>query len=294
VDKDVRLEVLDWGGSGRPVVLLAGWGNTAHIYDDFAPKLTAGYHVYGITRRGFGASSFSGWNYGADRLADDVIAVIDALKLNRPVLVGHSLAGQELSSIANRHPERVAGLVYLDAGYEYAFENGKGPSRDEFEAMKSKEPHPSPPSEPDLASFEMLQKWYVRTFGLAFPEGELHQIWDAGSDGHVGKVRNSQNAEMIFRGMRTYTDIPVPTLAIFAIPHRVGIWINESADPEVRKASKAYSVADVALTGKQVNAFDDGVPTAHVVRLKDADHFVFLSNEADVLRELRSFIKRLH
>lgn len=40
VDKDVRLEVLDWGGSGLPPVLLAGLGNNAHIFDSFAPKLT--------------------------------------------------------------------------------------------------------------------------------------------------------------------------------------------------------------------------------------------------------------
>jgi non-heme chloroperoxidase len=60
VDKDVRLEVLDWGGSGRPIVLLAGGGNTAHIFDSFAPKLTAHHHVYGITRRGFGANRSQG------------------------------------------------------------------------------------------------------------------------------------------------------------------------------------------------------------------------------------------
>src|SRR5215813_4190054 len=59
VDDGVRLEVLEWGGgSGRPVVFLAGGGNTAHVFDDFAPQLTAGHHVYGITRRGFGASGF--------------------------------------------------------------------------------------------------------------------------------------------------------------------------------------------------------------------------------------------
>ena len=45
VEPVVRLEVLDWGGTGRPVVLLAGNGNTAHICDDFAPKLTNAYHV---------------------------------------------------------------------------------------------------------------------------------------------------------------------------------------------------------------------------------------------------------
>ena len=35
VEKSVRLEVLDWGGSGRPLVLLAGGGDTAHVFDDF-------------------------------------------------------------------------------------------------------------------------------------------------------------------------------------------------------------------------------------------------------------------
>jgi pimeloyl-ACP methyl ester carboxylesterase len=53
----VRLEVLDWGGTGRSLVLLAGGGDTAHIFDDFAPKLTGDFHVYGITRRGFGELS---------------------------------------------------------------------------------------------------------------------------------------------------------------------------------------------------------------------------------------------
>ncbi len=57
VEKDIKLEVLDWGGTGRPLVLLTGLGNDAHVFDKFAPKLTEKYHVYGITRRGFGISS---------------------------------------------------------------------------------------------------------------------------------------------------------------------------------------------------------------------------------------------
>ena len=53
----VWLEALDWGGSGAPLVFLAGLGNTAHVFDDFAPQFTDSFHVIGITRRGFGASS---------------------------------------------------------------------------------------------------------------------------------------------------------------------------------------------------------------------------------------------
>src|SRR5262249_35719707 len=145
---------------GRPVVLLAGGGNTAHIYDEFAAKLTASYHVYGITRRGFGASGFSATDDPADCLGDDVVVVIDALKLNRPVLVGHSLAGVELSSVANRHPDRVAGLVYLEAAYSYAFDNGKG--ADVMEMQRLKAPQPPAPGSADLASFGAFTKYQER------------------------------------------------------------------------------------------------------------------------------------
>src|SRR5687767_15739605 len=84
VGQDLRLEVLDWGGTGRPLVLLAGGGDTAHVFDDFAPRLTSEFHVYGITRRGFGESRFAPLTSGGDTFGDDVIAVIDALKLESP------------------------------------------------------------------------------------------------------------------------------------------------------------------------------------------------------------------
>lgn len=115
VEPDVRLEVLDWGGKGRAVVFLPGLGDTAHVYDQLARKLAGAYHIYGITRRGFGASSVPKGGYTADRLADDVLHVLDAMKLEQPVLVGHSVAGEELSSVGARRSDRIAGLIYLDA-----------------------------------------------------------------------------------------------------------------------------------------------------------------------------------
>jgi hypothetical protein len=48
VDNNVTLEVLDLGGSGKPLVLVAGLGGTAHDFDRFAPRLTGVCHVYGI------------------------------------------------------------------------------------------------------------------------------------------------------------------------------------------------------------------------------------------------------
>ena len=295
VDKNVRLEVLDWGGSGKPLVLLAGGGDTAHVFDDFAPKLASGFHVYGITRRGFGESDFSAEGYGADRLGDDVLAVLDSLKLIRSVLVGHSLGGEELSSLSTRHPSRVAGLVYLEAGYPYAFDNGTGPTMKEFQDLKNLAPKAPPPSEsdPGLASFAALQQAGLRALGFTYPEGELRQRFTTTPDERVGKERDFPGDATMLEGMKKYADIPVPALAIFAIPHDQGKWVHDSTGPKVREAAKAYSAADLALTTRQAKVFEEGVPTAHVVRLRGADHYVYLSNEADVLRELKSFLSTL-
>jgi non-heme chloroperoxidase len=291
VDKNVRLEVLDWGGSGRPLVLLAGGGDTAHVFDDFAPKLTPSFHVYGITRRGFGQSGFSPEGWGADRLGDDALAVLDSLELKKPVLVGHSLGGEELSSVATRHPNRVAGLVYLEAGYPYAFDNGKGPSMKEFLDAKKLMPQAPPPSESDLAmaNFAALQQACLHALGFTYPEGELRQQYSTTPEGRVGKQRDFPGEAVMLEGMKKYADIPVPALVIFAIPHAPAKWVSDSADPKVREVAKAFDTAADALTAKQAKIFEEGVPTAHVVRLPGADHYVYLSNEADVLREMKSF-----
>lgn len=295
VEKTVKLEVLDWGGSGRSIVLLAGGGNTAHVFDDFAPKLTAHYHVYGITRRGFGASGYSGTANPADRLGNDVLAVIDSVNLRRPILVGHSIAGVELSSVANSRPERIAGLVYLDAAYSYAFDNGKGASIKEMQELHA--PQPPPPNESDLASFKALQRYYERVDGFPFPEAELRQQLECHSDGRVGKQREFPGGAMfmsLIAGTKKYTSIPVPALVIFANPHSLGAWVDNNTDPAVQKVASTYSTALAAFTQKQDEAVEKGVPTAHVITLHGANHYVFLSNEGDVLQAMRVFVNGLH
>ncbi|HEX6617438.1 MAG TPA: hypothetical protein VF046_14130, partial [Gemmatimonadales bacterium] len=57
VAPDVRLEVLDWGGQGPPLVFLSGLQDVAHGFDDFAPRFRDRHRVLAITRRGYGASS---------------------------------------------------------------------------------------------------------------------------------------------------------------------------------------------------------------------------------------------
>jgi non-heme chloroperoxidase len=288
IDRDVQLEVLDWGGSGRPIVLLAGLGGTAHDFDEFAPKLAATYHVYGVTRRGFGHSDTPPSGYDADTLGDDVLAVIDSLGLRRPVVAGHSMAGEELSSIGSRHPERVSGLVYLDAGYDYAF-------------------YDQSHGNVTIDVNEIIRQLGELRFGsgVSFPERRKTMI--ALADTSLPAFLNGLRAFLrepsppngpaprplpripyaIISGQRKYTHINGPVLAIFASPPAAPI--GADGDPAMRAM---VAEADSA-TALQVSAFARGVPQARVVRLPRANHFVFRSNEEDVLREMRAFIDGL-
>jgi len=292
VDKDVRLEVLDWGGEGRPLVFLAGLGNDAHVFDRFAPQFTAHYHVYGITRRGFGNSSKpvpDGKNYDADRLGDDVLAVMDALKLDKPILVGHSLAGEELSSVASRYPERVAGVIYLDAAYGFAYyDRDHGDLIFDFFDLKRKLDDFMDGKAGDPAVFKQGLMRATAQFDRDLQE-------EAKADPSLS-VMHAPNGPLppivaaINLGARKYESIPVPALAIFACPHNFDFDRALRNDPE----AKALVVkSDEERTARQADAFATGVPSAQVVRIANADHYVFRSNEAQVAQAMNTFLASL-
>jgi len=111
-DTSVCLEVLDWGGSGPPLVLL-GCYSSAHASDDFAPKLTSQFHVYGLTRRGIGASDKPA------RLQRAAVAGRPARRARRPRhpqgrATRHLVRRPGADAVRVAAPRSVSGLVYLD------------------------------------------------------------------------------------------------------------------------------------------------------------------------------------
>ena len=95
--------MLDWGGTGKAMVLLTGGGDNAHVYDQFAYQFTDYFHVIGITRRGYLPSSQPRNGYDVPTRAADDIAVLDALGIDKAVFVGHSAAGAELSRLGEAY-----------------------------------------------------------------------------------------------------------------------------------------------------------------------------------------------
>lgn len=113
----LSLHLLEWSREGVPLVLLHGFGNDAHVWDDFAPAVAPHYRVLALDHRGHGDSDRDPeGRYGYDALVRDLEAVTAALGIERLVLVGHSMGGRTAIRFAAAHPERMAGLVVVDAG----------------------------------------------------------------------------------------------------------------------------------------------------------------------------------
>jgi len=330
VEKNVKLEVLDWGGKGQPVVLLAGLGNTAHAFDDFAPKLAKNFHVYGITRRGFGNSSVPLSGYDADRLGDDIIAVLDTLHIIKPIIIGHSISGEELSSIGTRFPQRVSKLIYLEAAKPYAYYDDKNGNYQldiktlaaQLDSAKNnlydmhqmqtlqadlnmlqKSLHStmlviqantdagtgpsSGPTDADLASFAAMQKFVAKQIGGNLPEAELRQTFNATNDGKVGSQKTQSFVyEYIMNGEQKYKAVKLPVLAIEAVPKNMG---NQAgSDPAKLVADKAINTSEEL---KQLDAFQAGNPLARIIKIPNAYHYIYLSNEAEIIKAITEFIK---
>jgi non-heme chloroperoxidase len=329
VDQGVELEVLDWGGRGRPMIFLSGLGNTAHIWDNFAPKFTDKHHVYAITRRGFGRSTHASTGYTPERLADDILAVMDQLKIERPVLIGHSIGGEELSSIGTRHLERVSALIYLDAAYTYAFYDAAGDYEaslkdlqqkiialakspddtvlmnevkaalpgfeDNLNRKASSVENPLPPpyaptSAADKANFTAITKRLAIAVGGVPPEAEPHESFLARPDGSVGTPNAASEASAsIFKNYEHYTmPIHLPILAIMGYPQSKG----PNFHLDTPKSIAAAAAAD-ANQARQIDAFERGQPTARVVRIANASHYIFISNGSQVLVEMNKFLDTL-
>jgi pimeloyl-ACP methyl ester carboxylesterase len=287
VENGVNREVLDWGGTGRPLILLQGLGGVAHDYDRFAPHFTAHHHVYGITRRGFGGSSKptpSPENYSAERLGRDVLIVIQSLKIDHPVLAGQSIAGEELSWIGTFHPDEVAGLIYLEAVDSYSFYDPEQTDmvmdmvdvRHEIDAFQKGEP----------LSAAVLDR--IRDTAAALSKSAGRMAFNVSASGRGGDPRLPPVGLAVKGGQERFTTVHVPMLAVMACPHDYSQLAEQNA-----KVAAVLKAKDQARCAQQINSLKTSNPSARVVVVPNADHQIVRTNEADVVRAMNAFLAKL-
>ena len=108
--------VRDFAGSGPAFLLLHGFPDNSHIYDDLIPYLvSAGRRTVAIDFLGFGSSDKpEGTQYSFLQQLGDVEAVVAVLKLDKVVPVGHDAGGPAAVNFALRHPDRTAAVILMN------------------------------------------------------------------------------------------------------------------------------------------------------------------------------------
>lgn len=290
VAPEVDLEVLDWGGSGPPLVFLAGLGNTGHAFDDFAPRFLDSFRVVAITRRGFGASSHPDSGYDIATLAQDVVSVLDSMELVSVALAGHSIAAGELTALGSRHPERVRRLVYLDTWCTV-------PGSDSLiQAMfvdpPDGMPQPVSPADPDTRTVENYVSYVHRSRGVPIPEADIRARYSAeGWDETLGKGYQPVLRE-VMAGSLSCADVRVPALTLIAYRDDISQeepWVR--ADTTGWPAQREFQRLNGELTRMVLERFPKLIPSSRAEAVPGGHHWVFASHPDQVERLMREFLQ---
>jgi len=235
--KSVRLHYIDYGGEGPPVILLAGLGSSAHIFDEFAPLLRPGHRVISVTRRGYGQSGDAAdGDYSNDALVADLLELMDSLGIQRASFVGHSIAGGELATLGEKHAERVDRLVYIDAAYD----------RSDVPKLMAALPTLPPPSPADLATVASFAEWRQQALGVYSKAvaADVAATMVAGPKGLTPRTGQKTAAAALagdIAAKAKWEDIAAPSLAFYSSKD-VADQVPPEATPEQRQAFINYSV----------------------------------------------------
>ena len=100
-------------GEGIPLVLLHGYPLDHRIWADVLPHLKKNIHVITPDLRGHGNSPVPDGVYTMPQLVDDVVRLLDKLKIEKAVIAGHSMGGYVTFEFWHDHPERISGIALV-------------------------------------------------------------------------------------------------------------------------------------------------------------------------------------
>lgn len=292
----IRLHYLDWGGHGPALLFLAGLGCNAHIYDRFAPRFTDKFHVLALTRRGHGESDYPETGYDIDTLTEDIRQFMDSLKIDQAILTGHSLAGIELSHFAALYPERVRGLVFLDAAYDR--------SSPEFKTMQEKNPIKDIQIPGAENAYYTIQD-YAAHIKYAYPA--LAAIWGELLDEHLlHEVHSNSEGKVVDKmsdGIGKAIDntvvgyvpedakIRAPALSIYAIKDNTYYVSRDYMSAEQQaQMIQFFDTVIQPWNMHSIQQFRRNVPHAKIVEIPGGHHYCFIKQEERVFNEMRQFL----
>ena len=289
----IKLHYLDWSSKGQAMLFLPGAGHSAYIFSDIAPKFTKSFRVLALSRRGHGKSDKPKTGYDTGTLVEDIRLFLDAMKIKRTVLVGHSLAGDELTRFAALYPARVIKLVYLDAAYD------RSQISESFIVTQLSDVFSlAAPTNQDFASMDAYRKWLqTKRYGFWSDalEADMHDTVTATPEG-IKFVMPSYVGEALMKGTQEshpdYTKVKAPALSFYAISSMSSFfWLTPEVDARLRKkASDFLDEYVIPNQRKQIERFKREMIKGKVIEMPNTSHYCFIHKQDEVVREMQAFL----
>jgi len=293
----VRLHYLDWGGGGDPLIFLTGTGNSAHVFDQIAPRFTHNFRVLALTRRGQGESDYPNEGYNLDVLVDDIYHFMNFLNIEQAILAGHSFAGRELTFFAEKYPGKVLKLIYLDAVYD---------SKGRREVIKN---YPLSDVQPPDArtEFDTVEDYanYIK-----YTRPDLAEIWNETWDQIItydlietsnGKYKEKDFAKIenqLREGTKEFEPksgvIKVPVLSFVAIPSSFGEFPAYYKEEQKQLELKFIREHWVPFLQAEMTKFKNDISHAKIIEIPDGHHYCFIAQEQLVYNAMREFLLESH
>ncbi|MCY3568770.1 MAG: alpha/beta hydrolase [Chloroflexi bacterium] len=260
------LSYIDHGGDAAvSAVALHGFALNCHSFDEVAPALSDRLHWYALDQRGHGHSDRAAElsDYSRDHMAADVGGFIEALGLERPVVLGHSMGGMNAMTFAARHPDRLRALVLIDVG--------PGVSVDGVQQVRQFVQGPYEMDSLD-AWVDMTHQYYP----FRSKEGirkRLEVSLRETPEGKMAKMFDERFREADFRGVADGRD---------------GIW--ETANALTMPTLLLHGENSPVLKREQAEEFADKVEVVRLVTIADAGHSVAGDQPKAFTEAVRDFL----
>jgi len=289
----IRLHYLDWGGSGPTLLFLTGMGSSAYIFNHFAPRFTDKFRVLALTRRGHGDSDYPETGYDADTLTEDIRQFMDALHIEKAILVGHSLAGVELTHFSATHPTRVEKLIYLDALDDRRGESaimGQNPLRNI--ELKREESTPPRTIEEYIANMKRDFPRFAEIWSELLDEEISHGVKVNEAGVIVDRMPASVEKMMVENLIKGYApkrvEAKIPTLSIYA--KKIPRLSNAYTEEQKAIFDQFHRNVEQPFFRSLISEFQGRFPGAKILIIPDGHHYCFIAQEEQVYNEMRKFL----
>ena len=261
---DLTFHYVQWGEQGPPVICVHGITANAFSFQALADHLSSHFRIYAYDLRGRGDSDKPETGYSIPIHAEDLANIVDALGLEKPAVIGHSLGAMIALYFAAYYQEKLSKLVLIDAGGELPW-SGLEEQPAWLTASLSRLGTP-------VASFEeyvsrlkaapFLGPYWSEYFDLYFrhdvyPQSDGSVI----SKGYPAGIREDQMYmyKADFRPDRLWSAVQVPALLL-------------------RAGQGLFTDSDQLLTETEAERIRSGIPSCRYVNYPSLNHYTVVFN----------------